>query len=69
MMAVFFRPRLAISDAVAKACVFEVGERPVLLMASGSVPFWSFAVYDSSSNEVFSMNDRSAAGGDLATAR
>lgn len=47
------------------ACVFEVGERPVHLMASGSVPFWSFAVYDSSSNEVFSMNDRSAAGGDL----
>jgi uncharacterized membrane protein len=47
------------------ACVFDVGERPVHLMASGSVPFWSFAVYDSSSNEVFSMNDRSAAGGDL----
>ena len=47
------------------ACVFEVGERPVHLMASGSVPFWSFAVYDSSSNEVFSMNDRSAAGGEL----
>jgi uncharacterized membrane protein len=35
------------------------------LTASGSVPFWSFVVYDSSSNEVFSMNDRSAAGGDL----
>ena len=47
------------------ACTFEVGEQPVHLMASGSVPFWSFAVYDSSSNEVFSMNDRSAAGGDL----
>ena len=47
------------------ACVFDVSERPVHLMASGSVPFWSFAVYDSSSNEVFSMNDRSAAGGDL----
>lgn len=47
------------------ACVFDVGERPVHLLASGSVPFWSFAVYDSSSNEVFSMNDRSAAGGDL----
>lgn len=47
------------------ACVFDVSERPVHLMASGAVPFWSFAVYDSSSNEVFSMNDRSAAGGDL----
>ena len=47
------------------ACIFDVSERPMHLMASGSVPFWSFAVYDSSSNEVFSMNDRSAAGGDL----
>lgn len=47
------------------ACTFEIGDRPLHLMASGSVPFWSFAVYDSSSNEVFSMNDRSAAGGDL----
>jgi uncharacterized membrane protein len=47
------------------ACVFEVSDRPVHLRASGSVPLWSFAVYDSSSNEVFSMNDRSAAGGDL----
>jgi uncharacterized membrane protein len=47
------------------ACTFDISDRPVHLMASGSVPFWSFAVYDSSSNEVFSMNDRSAAGGDL----
>lgn len=47
------------------ACVFDVNQRPVHLLASGSVPFWSFAVYDSSSNEVFSMNDRSAAGGEL----
>ena len=47
------------------ACIFDVSERPMHLMASGSVPFWSFAVYDSSSNEVFSMNDRSAAGGEL----
>lgn len=47
------------------ACVFSVEARPVHLIASGSVPFWSFAVYDSSSNEVFSMNDRSAAGGEL----
>lgn len=47
------------------ACVISVENQPVRLMASGSVPFWSFAVYDSSSNEVFSMNDRSAAGGEL----
>jgi uncharacterized membrane protein len=49
----------------AAACVFSVDARPVHLMASGSVPFWSFVVYDSASNEVFSMNDRSAAGGEL----
>lgn len=47
------------------ACIFDVGDRPMHLLAAGSVPFWSFAVYDSSSNEVFSMNDRSAAGGEL----
>jgi uncharacterized membrane protein len=47
------------------ACLFSVEARPVHLMASGTVPFWSFAVYDSSSNEVFSMSDRSAGGGDL----
>ena len=47
------------------ACVISVEDQTVHLMASGDVPFWSFAVYDSSSNEVFSMNDRSAAGGDL----
>ena len=47
------------------ACVFDVGERPMHLMASGSVPMWSFAIYDSSSNEVFSMNDRSESGGEL----
>jgi uncharacterized membrane protein len=47
------------------ACLFSVEERPVRLTASGSVPLWSFAVYDSGSNEVFTMNDRSAAGGGL----
>lgn len=47
------------------ACVFSVEDKPVHLLAAGSVPFWSFVVYDSSANEVFSMNDRSAAGGEL----
>jgi uncharacterized membrane protein len=47
------------------ACLFSVEARPVHLMADGNVPFWSFSVYDSSSNEVFSMTDRSAAGGEL----
>lgn len=47
------------------ACLITVEAQPVHLAASGPVPFWSFSVYDSSSNEVFSMNDRSAAGGGL----
>jgi uncharacterized membrane protein len=47
------------------ACVFSLDAKPVHLLAAGSVPFWSFVVYDSASNEVFSMNDRSAAGGEL----
>ena len=47
------------------ACVFSVDAKPVQLIASGSVPLWSFAVYDSASNEVFSMNDRSASGAEL----
>jgi uncharacterized membrane protein len=47
------------------ACLISVEDQPVHLLAGGPVPFWSFSVYDSSSNEVFSMNDRSAAGGEL----
>jgi uncharacterized membrane protein len=48
-------------------CSFSVEDRPVRLTAEGGVPFWSYAVYDSSSNEVFSMNDRSSVGGALDT--
>ena len=47
------------------ACLFSIEDEPIRLTAGGDVPFWSFAIYDSASNEVFSMNDRSAAGGDL----
>ncbi len=44
-------------------CTFDIGEKPVRLSALGAVPFWSVAVYDKASNEVFSMNDRTSAGG------
>ena len=37
------------------------------LFAEGDVPFWSLAVYDSASNEVFSMNDRTSVTGALDT--
>jgi len=47
-------------------CAFDVSEGPLRLTApNGGVPFWSLAVYDQSSNEVFSINDRTSAGGVL----
>lgn len=46
-------------------CAFSVGTAPVRLFAAGEVPFWSLAVYDSGSNEVFSMSDRTSVGGAL----
>ncbi len=47
-------------------CAFDVSRAPVRLTASnGAVPFWSVAIYDQSSNEVFSINDRTSTGGVL----
>ena len=46
-------------------CAFSVAEHPVRLFASAGVPFWSIGLFDSSANEVFSMNDRTAVGGAL----
>jgi len=48
-------------------CTFSVEDGPVRLFAEGDVPFWSLAVYDSASNEVFSMNDRTSVTGALDT--
>lgn len=50
----------------AAVCAFDLSEGPVrLTAANGGVPFWSLGVYDQSSNEVFSINDRTSAGGVL----
>lgn len=46
-------------------CTFDITEKPVRLAGFGAVPFWSVAIFDSASNEVFSMNDRTSAGGEL----
>ena len=46
-------------------CTFDVSEKPVRLAGFGAVPFWSVAIFDSASNEIFSMNDRTSAGGML----
>lgn len=48
-------------------CTFSLENGPMRLFAEGEVPFWSLAVYDSASNEVFSMNDRTAVSGALDT--
>ncbi|PYE28797.1 putative membrane protein [Rhizobium sp. PP-WC-2G-219] len=41
-------------------CGFSVLGGPVRFTASGDVPFWSLAIYDSGSNEIFSMSDATA---------
>ncbi|MCO6186711.1 DUF1254 domain-containing protein [Rhizobium sp. L1K21] len=46
-------------------CAFDVDYGPAAIFAEGRVPFWSAAVYDEDSNEVFSMNDRTAVDGAL----
>lgn len=46
-------------------CNFSISDGPARFLASGSVPFWSLAVFDSNSNEVFSMNDQTAVNGRL----
>jgi len=48
-------------------CTFSVENGPIRLFADGEVPFWSLAIYDDASNEVFSMNDRTSVSGALDT--
>lgn len=46
-------------------CAFSLEDGPVRLQAAGAVPFWSVAIYDTASNEVFSMNDRTSVDGSV----
>lgn len=46
-------------------CALSTAEHPIRLFAPAGVPFWSIGLFDSASNEVFSMNDRTAVGGAL----
>ncbi len=46
-------------------CAYDISQGPVRIYANGPVPFWSVAIYDAASNEVFSINDRTAAAGIL----
>lgn len=43
-------------------CAFDVTDGPASFFAEGRVPLWSAVIYDEDSNEVFSMNDRTAVG-------
>ncbi|MFN7103777.1 MAG: DUF1254 domain-containing protein [Pseudorhizobium sp.] len=49
----------------ASVCAYDISEGPVRIFAQGNVPFWSLAIFDAASNEVFSINDRTAAAGIL----
>lgn len=46
-------------------CHFDTSRQPVRLQAANRSSFWSVAIYDTGSNEVFSMNDRTAVDGEL----
>jgi len=43
-------------------CHFDISNGPVRILASGDVPIWTVAAYDTASDETYSMNDRSAIG-------
>ncbi|WP_337266393.1 DUF1254 domain-containing protein [Oryzifoliimicrobium ureilyticus] len=58
---------LSVSDPFVRTavCSFDVEDAPIRFTAKGGVPFWSIAIFDRASNEVFSMNDRTAVNGAL----
>ena len=57
-------PQRALSEAdpfVRSAiCLFDASAGPVHVADADAPPFWSLAVFDPGSNEVYSMNDRTA---------
>lgn len=61
------RVGLANTDPYIKTavCHFETSERAVRLTGPANADFWSLAVYDQNSNEVFSMNDRTSVDGTM----
>ena len=46
-------------------CHFDLKQNALRLLAPGHTQFWSVAVFDRASNEVFSMNDRTSVDGML----
>lgn len=60
-------PRLANIDPFLKVavCHFDISESPIRLSAEGQARFWSLALFDKDSNEIFSMNDHTSVDGTL----
>ncbi|MBC7279829.1 DUF1254 domain-containing protein [Hoeflea sp.] len=46
-------------------CHFDISAAPVRIIARGDVAMWTVSAYDPSSNETYSMNDRSSIGADV----
>lgn len=46
-------------------CPYDLEEGPVLIVADDPTTMWTFATYDTESNEVFSMSARSAINGEV----
>lgn len=49
----------------AAACRFDLGDGFARVFAPGTVPYWSVSVYDRSGQNIYSLNDRTSAGGEL----
>lgn len=60
-------PRLANIDPFLKVavCHFDISESPIRLSGQGQARFWSLALFDKDSNEIFSMNDHTSVDGTL----
>lgn len=46
-------------------CTYDISEAPIRISGFGVVPFWSVAIFDDASNEIFSMNERTSVRGQL----
>lgn len=42
------------------ACLFNLSEAPLRVVAGGDLPFWSVAVFDKRGQNIYSFNDRTA---------
>lgn len=47
------------------ACRFDLADGPVQITSDGTVPYWSLSVFDRRGTNIYSLNDRSAADGEL----